>query len=176
MKKFVLFLCLCCLVFAFGAGDLLAQELGFRGVGGRLSFVKPEDVDGTIGFGAHADLGEIIESLVLYPSVEYWTKSDGPLDFSQFALNADVRYYFPGASSVAFFAGGGLAVLFSSADINLGGFGSASDSSTDIGLDLLGGVDVPVSDKLTFSGTAKFVISDGNAFKVTAGVTYAIGE
>lgn len=171
MRRASLMLLLLCLVFAFGAGEALAQGLGFKGIGGRLSFVKPEDVDGTIGFGAHADLGEIIENLTLYPSLEYWSKGEGPADFSQFAVNADARYYFPSSNNLSFFAGGGIAFLFNSVDV-----GPFDDSETDIGLDLLGGVDVPVSDNLVFTGSAKFVISDGNVFRITAGLTYLIGE
>lgn len=175
MKKFILFAFAACLLFTF-SGEALSQELGFKGIGGTLQFVKPENIDGTVGFGAHADLGQIIEHLTLFPSIEYWGKSEGPLDFSQFAVNADVRYYFPNSSNLSFFAGGGLALLFSSADVNLGGFGTRSDNSTDIGLNLLGGIDVPVSEKLVFTGSAKFVISDGNVFKIMGGLTYLLGE
>jgi hypothetical protein len=150
-------------------GAAVAQGLGFYGIGGRLSYVNPENIGGTFGLGAHADFGEITQNLVLYPSLEYWGKSEGSFDFSQVSINGDVRYYFPSASTTSFFAGGGLAILFSSTGVE----DLDSASATDIGLDILGGVDVPINENLVFTGKAKFVISDGNVFKISAGLTYA---
>jgi len=42
------------------ASETQAQGgIGFYGVGGRLFYVNPEDVDATIGLGAFANLGQI---------------------------------------------------------------------------------------------------------------------
>jgi len=174
MRKFIItvsVLSLTCLMTAAG----MAQGIGFNGIGGKIGFAKPENIDGTLNFGAHANLGEIIENLVLYPSVDFWTKSEGALDFSQFAINADARYYFPSGGNLSFFGGGGLGLFFNSADVSFLGQ-TASNTSTDLGLNLFGGFDLPVGDALSFTAEGRFVVSDGNVFKVTGGLTYAMGQ
>ena len=121
-----------------------------------------------MGLGVHADLGEIIKQLRIYPSLEYWSKSP----FTQFAINGDVRYYFPTQGTVDFFAGGGLAIVFNSVD--LGPFGDANDSA--VGLNFLGGADFPVNEQLVGTVTVKFLASDINALKITAGITYLLNQ
>jgi opacity protein-like surface antigen len=166
MRRFIIFLSV--MVILFVANQTMAQGLGFKGVGGRISFVDPEAVSGTIGFGGHVNLGEIIANLALYPSFEYWNKSN----VSDFSINADVRYYIPTGGNIDFFAGGGLAIQFVSVD--LGPFGDASD--TELGLDLIGGADFPVSDNLVATAKLKFLVSDLNVLKITGGLTYLIGK
>lgn len=172
MNKSLLVVLFLVLIIGFAVGDGMSQNLGFQGIGGRLSYVKVEDVDGGIGFGAHANLGEIIPNLVLYPSLEYFKKSEGIVDFSFISINADARYYVPTQGNIDLFVGGGLAIHFSKADA--GPFGD--DSSTDVGLDLLGGIDIPVSDNLVATVKAKYIISDSNALKITGGITFLLGK
>jgi opacity protein-like surface antigen len=160
------------LVFAVG---LSAAELGFNGIGGRLSYVSPENIDGTIGLGVHADLGTLANNIVLFPSIEYWSKGEGGGDFSQIAINADAHYYFPTSGEIDFFAGGGLSILRSSFEVSFLGQ-SQSVSNTDIGLDLLGGLAYPLSENLMLNGEVKFTVSDGNIFKISAGVTYLLAK
>ncbi|RMD65949.1 hypothetical protein D6833_02145 [Candidatus Parcubacteria bacterium] len=159
-----------------------AQKLGLMGIGGRLSLVKAEDSKTSIGFGAHADLGEIVNRLHLYPSVEYFqNKAEVPGFFgtaeaeaSVFSVNADVRYYFPTPGTAGFFAGGGIA-LHSTGSAKVQGQ-KVGDSQTDFGVNLLGGVEFPLSGNLVLTGLAKFVLSDNNGFKVTGGLTYLLGK
>jgi opacity protein-like surface antigen len=164
-----------------------AEGLGLKGIGGRLSFVKPENVDGTIGFGAHADLGNIVQNVILFPSVEYWKKSEGSSDasasISAWQINADAKYMFPSESNLKFFAGGGLALIFNKGSVDvdipdfLGGQDiSGSSTSSDIGLNLLGGLDVPVSESLEVNAMAVFTVSDGSVFRITGGLTYRFPE
>lgn len=178
MKRILIGVFTVALLCSLGAETSSAQEgLGFYGIGGRLSYVNPENLDGTIGFGVHADLGEVfVENLRIFPSIEYWSKSVSVLDFSQLAINADARYYFPTSGNIAFFAGGGLVLAFNSADIDLGPFGSGNASTTDVGLDLLGGIDLPIQENLNFTAEAKFLASDLSVFKISAGVTYMLGK
>lgn len=181
MKRILIGVFTVALLCSLGAGTSSAQEgLGFYGIGGRLSYVNPESLDGTIGFGVHADLGEVfVENLRIFPSIEYWSKSEGgggfDVDFSQLAVNADARYYFPTSGNIAIFAGGGLVLAFNSADVNTP-FGGGDATSTDIGLDLLGGIDLPIQENLNFTAEAKFLASDLSVFKISAGVTYMLGK
>lgn len=156
-------------ILALMTGTGLAQEgLNLNAIGGGLSFIKPENVSGTIGFAAHADLGEVIENLVVFPSLTYWSKGA----FSEFGINADGRYYFPSEGDMAFFAGGGLGLLFGSVDIG----NNTSVSDTDIGLNLFGGLDKPIGKKLDFTAEARIVFSGGTLFRIHAGLIYALGE
>jgi len=163
-----------CLIIGFGVllSDAAVQAQGVRlsGIGGRLGFVKPENIDGTFGIGFHADLGQIIPNLTLYPSIEYWEENAdiGPfdVDVSQLALNGDLRYYFPlaGDSKVDVFAGGGLAILFNDPGDN------------DVGVNAIAGIDVPLSKSWVAGGELRFVINDDTVFKIMAGITYIFGK
>ncbi|MCG8606746.1 porin family protein [bacterium] len=149
-------------------GTAFGQEIGFNGIGGRLSFVDPEDPLGaTVGFGAHVDLGEIVPKLRLYPSLEYWNKSN----VSQFAINGDVRYYFPTQGQVDLFAGGGLSIMFNHVDI-----GPFSNTDSAAGLDFLGGGDFKVAENFLGTVEVKFTVSDIHSFRITGGVTYLLGK
>ncbi|MFQ5706230.1 MAG: hypothetical protein ACE5HO_02210 [bacterium] len=138
----------------------MAQGVGFKGIGVRLGLVEPEGPNNTTVFvGGHADFGEIIPNLNLYPSLEFSRKNS----FTIVAINTDVRYYLPVVSIVKPFAGGGLAILATSGD-------------SDVGLDLLGGVDFPVALNITAFTKLKFTISDNNIFRLTGGITFNLFE
>ncbi|MFQ5675174.1 MAG: outer membrane protein [bacterium] len=149
-----------------------AAQLGFRGVGGGIGYVKPNDVDGTVLFGGQVNLGEIVPGLALVPMVDFFSKSD----FDFFSINGNVRYYFPTSSNLDFFATGGLAIVRVSAPtVNVPGFGSAGGSNTEIGLNLGGGVDIPLTDKLVGTGQIIYV-TEGEQIKIIAGVTVLLGQ
>jgi len=42
-------------------------DLGLKAIGGDVGFVDPDNVDGTIGFGAFANLGNLSPDLSLAP-------------------------------------------------------------------------------------------------------------
>lgn len=173
MKKSLFVSLFAVLIVGLAVSGALAQKLGFNGIGGRLSYVKVEDVDGGIGFGAHANLGEIIQNLVLYPSFEYFAKEESGVDISFISINADARYYVPTQGTIDPFLGGGVALHFSKFDPP----GDLFDADeTDFGLNLIGGIDIPVSDNLVATAKAKYVISDSNALKITGGLTFLLGK
>ena len=67
------------LVAAFGlaASPAWAQsDLGFKRLGAAVGYVSPEDLDGTIGFGAFADLGTITPRIGLEARMDYWSQSE----------------------------------------------------------------------------------------------------
>ena len=96
----------------------LKRRMGLRGIGGRLSYVNPEDLNGTFGLGAHADFGDFLPLLAYYPSITYWRSSlDLPgfdVSFTEIALNNDVHYYIPTHGNVSPYFGGGLGIIYSS--------------------------------------------------------------
>lgn len=177
MKKVGMLITMIALVVAFGTGDAVAQSsLGFKGVGGRLGYLDADGLDsGTIVFGAHVYLGEIIPQLALVPSIDYAKKSQDvgtvEVDVSALSINGDVRYYFPTGGNVDIFAEGGLAWVRTKADA--GQFGDVSES--EIGLNLGGGAEIPLSDNLV--GTAMLIyVTEGEQIKIMGGITFLLGQ
>ena len=180
MRKIVISILALVLVALFSLNAQAQSSLGFNGIGGSISMVKPDDSDTSIGFGAHVDFGQITTGLHLYPSIEYFNNKvtedtifgEVEAEASVLSLNGDVRYYFPTQGKVGFFAGGGLAIHMTG-DTEVDGQ-EVAEGQTDVGLNLLGGLELPVSERLSFSGLAKYIVSDNNGFKITAGLTYAM--
>ena len=145
--------------------NLLAQGLKLIGIGGRIGYFDPEQLSGTIGYGGH--LSFAAGKWALLPTVEYWSKSSNSVDFSQWSFAADARYHYS-TEAINPFVGLGLGVLMT--DTNIG------ESSTDIGLDVLGGVEIPLNEKLSLTGELKFVITELHSVRLSAGLTYLLGN
>src|SRR5262249_56956655 len=50
-------------------------DLGMRSIGVDAGFVDPENVVGTFGFGAFANMGNLSQDVRLQPHIGYWAKS-----------------------------------------------------------------------------------------------------
>jgi opacity protein-like surface antigen len=183
MKRALLItLCLSALV----AGNALAQsDLGLKAVGGAVGFVSPEDLDGTVTFGVFANHGTIVPNLGLESRLDFWSASDKAfgvkLTVRDVALGARAKYYFPlENSSLHPFAGGGLALHFIHAEVDYSYPNptfSADDSSTKLGLDLGGGVAMPMNDQWDFSGELWYgIVSDVGQFSLRAAFAYKLGS
>lgn len=142
-----------------------AQGLKLNGIGGRVGYFDPEQLSGTIGFGGHLNIAA--GKLTLLPTVEYWSKSKNSVDFSQWSFAADARYHYS-TEQLNPFVGLGLGVLLTD--------GSVGDSSTDFGLDLLGGVEIPLNEKLALTGELKYVLTELHSVRLSAGLTYLFGK
>ncbi len=173
MKRvgFVSILMLVLLVVSFS--DSSAQ-IGFKGVGAHLGYVDADGVDGTIMFGGHVNLGEIIPGLSLVPSVDYWKKSEDvfgtDVDFSQLSVNANVAYALPVSESINVMAVGGLSWVRLKADVS----GLGSDTDSGIGLNLGGIVSFPMSDNLSLGGGIIYT-TEGKQLKIVGGFTFWLG-
>jgi hypothetical protein len=161
-------------------------SVGFYGVGGRLSYVSPEWSDATVGLGAHVDLGTLFGLLWLYPSLEYWGRSQSEESlnfertFTQVSINADVRLIFPafGGRVLPFLGGGPCMIISANTESYYDPFyGQVSRSDTDIsvGLDGLGGVHVPLGVVAVFV-EGKWRWSDLDLGKITCGFTISLGQ
>ena len=97
-----------------------------------------------------------------------WFFPDG---FDYFEVNGDVMYSFPVSADapVAPFAFAGLNVARTSVSV-----GTFSASSTDIGLNLGGGINFNAGSVNPFAG-AKFEIQDGTGFVIFGGLGFAVG-
>lgn len=123
-----------------------------------------------IGVGAYLGipLPQLTEGMSIAPSFVWYF----PDNYDYFEVNGDLVYFFPVStdSPVSPFALGGINISRTSVDLG-GTFGSAS--STDVGLNLGGGVQFPGS-LSPFAG-GKFTIQDGTGFVLFGGISFAVG-
>lgn len=157
-------------------------DVGLKGLGLRVGFVMPEDpIDATFGFGAQVQLGQIIPELKLEGMIDYWGKSydtgfNTDASFSVIAVGGLVKYYFDlNGSKILPYTGAGLALHFASVKVNTP-IGDVSDTQTDIGFHLLGGIEYPFSPKLNGVAEVKFAFSEVNYFGIYAGAIYKLGK
>ncbi len=138
-----------------------------------------EDVVGgfLVGFGAEFVAPFAISNLDLsiMPSVEYVFSEDfgagfgGTVSTSVFQINGDIIAKFAPSGSIAPFAGAGIAYVIFNVDTDTA-FGGFDASSSDIGLNLLGGVSFPgafgnfepyVMGRITLAGGTAITIIGG---------------
>jgi opacity protein-like surface antigen len=166
-------------------------DLGWRSVGVNAGFVDPDNVDGTIGFGAFANLGNLSPDVRLQPNLGYWSKSEefggDKATISDIALSARALYMFHGTSpKFRPYAGGGLGLHMVHAKVevaaqDLGGgviipAMEASDTSTKLGLDLVGGFTTPLSQKNDLCVDLGYTaVSDVAQFSMKVGVSFDLG-
>jgi opacity protein-like surface antigen len=186
MKKIVI------IAMIFMVSTAFAQsEIGFKGVGGHVGFVMPEDpIDNTIGFGLDADLGTLMPNLHLGLYLDYWQKSydesfvgfssGSSWEFTVSMLNigANAKYAFPVQGNIQPYAGAALGLGIVSASVeSKSEFGdvSSDDSDSDISIGLLGGASMPVSPMMAGFVEARYmIVGDGDYFGIFAGILYKL--
>lgn len=146
--------------------------------GAQLSFA--DDTDLGIGVRAMVGTENLIEETRFVGSFDWFFPDEGGgVDVSYWELNLNGHYMLPFEldSPIDFYAGGGLNIAHLSVDIpdiTVGGFttqgGSASD--TDIGLNILGGLDFRISDSLGGFGELRIELGGGEQFVLTGGVRF----
>jgi len=180
MKKLVVVMML--MLFSLAAAK---SEIGFKGVGGQIAFVMPEDpIDNTIGFGGNVYLGTLMPQLKLYAFVDYWGKSYGEsslidVKFSMISIMAAARYGFSTSGNIKPYAGGGLGFNIGTSSVDYKGetYGYAvdkSESNTDLGVLLLGGASMTLSPNLEGFAEIRYNITDVEALGIYVGVTYML--
>ena len=183
----LLLLALAFLVLGVGTSPAVAQDqsqtydpqnpgLGFRGVGGRLGFVDPEDASSTVVWGAHVDAGTFVRNVHLVPYFEYWSagaEAGGfEVDVSDLTIAADINVDFPLQDArITPYLGGGLGVHFLSASTNVPGESDSDD--TKFGLNVQGGMRNQVMPNLNLFGELRYsFVSDAGQLKLVGGFTY----
>jgi opacity protein-like surface antigen len=183
MKKIAILLLL-----VFCSLALAKSDIGFKGVGGQVAFVMPEDpIESTIGFGGNVYLGKLMPELKMFAYVDYWGKSygsgtDWETKFYVVSVNAVVRYGFNTKGNIKPYAGGGLGLNFASSSVDykgsssyLAGYGvKSSASSTDFGLLVLGGASTMLSPKMEGFAEVRYNVTDIGVFGIYAGITYML--
>jgi len=156
-------------------------KIGLMGVGAKLGFVDPEDVDSVIGFGALADLGTITPNIMLEGNLDYWSKSEEgggtEVSFRDMSLGGTAKYMFKSSNpKLRPFAGGGIAFHFLKGTVKSSGF-SADNSDAKIGIHLGGGLFYALSPQLDLLADGRYsIVADANQIAIQGGVVYKLSK
>jgi opacity protein-like surface antigen len=169
-------------------------NIGFKGIGGKVGLVMPEDpIESTFGLGVVANLGTITPDIHLDAFIDFWSKSydsgtglgyTAEWSITEIVIGAAAKYYFPmEGSKFKPFAGGGLGLVYgkskweaSGTNVGLIGGGSFSSSDTEIGFRILGGADLELSPGLSGFAEAAYHIGGIDFFGISVGIIKMLGE
>lgn len=162
------------------------SSMGLRAIGGAVGFVSPENVDGALTLGVFADCGRITPRIGLEPHLDYWSETQESFGtkatLSDVILGARGKYYFEVANPrIQPFAGAGLGIhmLHAKVTVTEPGFPDlvAEDSESKLGIDLGGGVMMPVGPRTDMLGEMWYgIVSDVSQFSMRLGLSYHIGS
>ena len=132
-------------------------DIGFRGWGPRVGLsLNPDQVH----FGAHLDFGQFANHIRFQPNLEIGFGDDVKL----FALNAEASYRFSAQWNVwSPYLGGGVGANIKSVD---------DESQTDLGVNVLGGIEKGLANGDRFFIEGKFSLNDVPDAKITVGWTF----
>jgi opacity protein-like surface antigen len=168
-------------------GSANADGLSFRGIGGNISVVNPEDFDATVGVGFLVDLGAVNTVWGFESFAGYWSQSESAfgteVSVSDFVLGGRCKYLFPVSHrSIQPYAGAGLGFHFVSASVEIASYdfggiivtgSSFDDDEFKVGLDVGGGLTVDINDDLAFLGDSWLsFVSDVSQFSLRLGLLY----
>jgi len=129
-------------------------------LGGGLTFFKHTG-GSDLGLNLKAGFG-LSETMEISPSFTYYFV-DG---FTAFDINADFHYLFGDEGSFRFYPLGGINFYRASAN----GF-----SSSEIQINIGGGVKYPLNDSMNLFGEGKYMIGDADGLVFSAGILFNIG-
>lgn len=170
----------------FATGDALAGSGDVR-IGPKVGIALPIGDFGDFAdlgflFGATGDFG-VNESIMIGGDLLYNPFSvndifdDLDTSYSVIHVTGHARYQFESSSSLRPFALGGLGIYFGrlSQDGEINGFSvSGSDTESDIGIQVGGGVQLPVGENaIEFSGVFH-IISDSNMITFAASLPFSV--
>jgi hypothetical protein len=157
----------CLAVLAFNAPDLRAQVR----FGGQVSY--GDDFDLGLGVRLVSSLRSMTRTpLAFHGSFDYFFPDyDVPgvdADYSYWEINPGIVYMIPvRGSGVAPYAGGGLNIAHLSADA-----AGESNSDTDLGLNLMGGIQFGTRSRMRPFVEGRLAISGGDQFVLTGGLLF----
>jgi len=138
-------------------------DVGFRGWGPRVGLSFGPD---QVHFGAHLDFGNFAEHVRFQPNVELGFGDNVNL----ITINGEAAYRFNSGRNVwAPYLGGGLGANIKSFD---NGNGRDNDSETDIGANVLGGIEKGLTNGDRFFIEGKLSLNDVPDGKITMGWTF----
>lgn len=135
-------------------------DVGFRGWGPRLGLTMDPD---QFHFGAHLDFGQFARHVRFQPNIEVGLGDDITL----IATNFEASYRFRENWDVwTPYLGGGIGLNYVSVD------GPGDNSNTDVGVNVLGGIERGLSNGDRFFTELKLGVVDSPDAKVTVGWTF----
>ena len=143
-----------------------------------LGYVSPDNIDGTWTAGFNMDFGVPMANVYVSPFVNYWkfTESALSLDASltDLAFGGSFKYIIPTAApTVQPFIGAGAAAHRLTAEV--GGIGSASETTTKFGYHFGGGVQVGVAERMNIVGQGWYtLVEDLNQWSVRGGLSWTL--
>lgn len=150
--------CLCTLwMFAWPSP---AGAFGLTGFGGKLGYMSPENLDGTLAVGAHLEFERHGSRLHLLPSLMYW-KANSVSDLS---ANADLYYHLASEGLMTPYLGVGLG-------INRFHNENSERPDTKLGANLFGGIRLPAPGHHYFL-EGRYTASEISQFSVLGGITF----
>lgn len=121
-------------------------------------------------FGIGAFLTKpLTDAISIYPSFGYWFAGDGATSWE---LNADLIYKVPGENLDWLYVGAGLNYW----NVSLDGCPASLDCSTsDVGLNLIGGFQPPTAGRIKPFAEARLTMGDDSGFSVAGGLKIPLG-
>jgi len=137
-------------------------------------------VGANIVYGSESDFGlgvkasfDVSEKFKVSPSVSYFfTESVPEVSTTMMSFDADAHYFFELKEKLSVYPLAGINVFYTSVSSSFNSVYSAS--STDFGINLGGGLNYKVSDKLTGFSEIKAMLNNGNQIVFSAGVMYSL--
>jgi opacity protein-like surface antigen len=134
-----------------------------------VAYISPEGLDGTIGVGGFLNFATPVSSLQVEPFASYWSKSEGvpgaEASLSDLTLGARGKFMIPLDAKVEPYLAGGLGihVLKASSDITLFDQSTSfSVSDSKLGVDLGGGISVPITERFSLRGEGWYSFVDSS--------------
>ena len=138
-----------------------ATDVGFRGWGPRVGLSLNPD---QLHFGAHLDFGQFAQHVRFQPNLELGFGDDVKL----FTVNAEAAYRFSSRWDVwTPYLGGGVGANIKSVDVH-----GENHSDTNLGINLLGGIERGFYNGNRFFIEAKVSLNDVPDAKATVGWTF----
>jgi outer membrane protein X len=147
-----------------------AQEKGDMAAGGGLVLGTGSSFT-NFGIGAKFQYN-VTDPLRLEGAFSYFLKKDY---VTMWDLSVNAHWLFRVSDKMTAYPLAGLGILNSGASFDAGyGYGSVSSSTSNFGLNLGGGMDFKLTDKLCFNAELKYKIADvWNRLLLSAGVAYS---
>ena len=130
------------------------------GAGGKLGFISPEDLDGTVMVGGHLEFEQGASRFHLMPNLMYW-RVDRTSDVNP---NFDVYYHFNTQSQTTPYVGGGLGLNVTNSDL-------PDRTNTALGANVIGGLRFPGGSNHYFL-EGRFTASDVSQLALVGGITF----
>jgi hypothetical protein len=136
-----------------------AEAFSLAGVGGRLGYVDPEGLDGTVHYGVHAEFERPGSSFHVMPSALAWTARGN----TSLNANLDAYRHFTTHSLSTPYLGLGVGAFQRRVD--------TETSNTDFGVNVFGGFRFP-SNESQYYIEARYAATDHAQLSVLGGATF----